>query len=225
MEAPAGFGKTTLVAQWRSALIGRRTFAWLSLDRGDDDPARLWWHIVCSLQRACPHLDSEDMLDELRAQVPDIAATVVPMLVNALAAVPDQVVLVLDDYHVISEPDCHEQIASLLLHLPSSALMVLITRSDPPLPLARMRASGDLAEIRMRELRFAPPEAAALVRAASDIELSPPDAADLVAGPTGGRRGYTSLRSLCSRTRHPPNSCVTSPAATGSLLISWPKRY
>jgi LuxR family transcriptional regulator, maltose regulon positive regulatory protein len=67
VEAPAGFGKTTLVAQWRSALIGRRTFAWLSLDRGDDDPARLWWHIVCSLQRACPDLDSEDMLDELRA--------------------------------------------------------------------------------------------------------------------------------------------------------------
>jgi LuxR family transcriptional regulator, maltose regulon positive regulatory protein len=90
------------------------------------------------------------MLDELRAQVPDIAATVVPMLVNALAAVPDPVVLVLDDYHVISQPDCPEQIASLLLHLPSSALMVLITRSDPPLPLARMRASGDLAESRMR---------------------------------------------------------------------------
>jgi hypothetical protein len=65
VEAPAGFGKTTLVAQWRSALIERRTFAWLSLDRDDDDPARLWWHIVCSLQRACPDLDGQDMLDEL----------------------------------------------------------------------------------------------------------------------------------------------------------------
>jgi LuxR family maltose regulon positive regulatory protein len=78
VEAPAGFGKTTLVAQWRSALIGRRTFAWLSLDRGDDDPARLWWHIGAHWL-ACPDL-IRDMLDELRAQVPDIAATVVPML-------------------------------------------------------------------------------------------------------------------------------------------------
>ena len=93
VEAPAGFGKTTLVAQWRSALIERRTFAWLSLDRGDDDPARLWWHIVCSLQRACPDLDGQGILDELRAQVPDITATVLPMLVNALTALPDPVVL------------------------------------------------------------------------------------------------------------------------------------
>ena len=199
VEAPAGFGKTTLVAQWRSALIERRTFAWLSLDRGDDDPARLWWHIVCSLQRACPDLDGQDMLDELRAQVSDITATVLPMLVNALAALPDPVVLVLDDYHVISEPDCHEQIAALLLHLPPSVLMVLITRSDPPLPLARMRASGDLAEIRMRELRFTPLEAAALVRAASDIELSPPEVADLVARADGWAAGiYLAALSLQS---------------------------
>ncbi len=189
VEAPAGFGKTTLVAQWRSAPIERRRFAWLSLDEGDDDPARLWWHVVCSLQRACPDLAGQDMLDELRAQVPDITATVLPMLSNALAALPDPVVLVLDDYHVISEPDCHEQTASLLSHLPSSALMVLITRSDPPLPLALMRARGTLAEIRMRELRFSPPEAAALVRAASDIELSPPDAADLVARADGWAAG------------------------------------
>ena len=199
VEAPAGFGKTTLVAQWRSAPIERRRFAWLSLDEGDDDPARLWWHVVCSLQRACPDLDGEDMLDELRAQVPDITATVLPMLINALAALPDPVVLVLDDYHVISEPDCHEQIASLLSHLPSSALMVLITRSDPPLPLALMRARGALAEIRMRELRFTPPEAAALVRTASDIELSPPDAADLVARADGWAAGiYLAALSLQS---------------------------
>ena len=164
------------------------------------------------------------MLDELRAQVPDITRTMLPMLVNALTALPGPVVLVLDDYHVISEPDCHEQIASLLLHLPPSALVVLITRSDPPLPLARMRASGDLAEIRMRELRFTPPEAAALVRAASGIELSPPDVADLVARADGWQRGYTWPHSPCRITRHPRDSCVTSPAATGSLSTSWPRR-
>ena len=220
VAAAAGFGKTTLVAQWRSALIERRTFAWLSLDRGDDDPARLWWHVVCSLQRACPDLDAEGMLGELRAQVPDITATVLPMLVNALAALPDPVVLVLDDYHVISEPDCHEQIASLLLRLPSSAQMVLITRSDPPLPLARMRASGDLAEIRMRELRFTPPEAAALVRAASDIELSPSDVADLVSRADGWAAGIH-LAALSLQSHPSPGEFVRNFSGTNRFIVNF----
>jgi LuxR family transcriptional regulator, maltose regulon positive regulatory protein len=220
VEAPAGFGKTTLVAQWRSAPIERRTFAWLSLDRGDDDPVRLWWHVVSSLQRACPDLGGQDMLDELRAQVSDITRTVVPMLVNAWAALPDPVVLVLDDYHVISAPDCHEQIAALLLHLPSSAQMVLITRSDPPLPLARMRAGGDLAEIRMRELRFTPPEAAALVRTASDIELSPPDVADLVARADGWAAGIY-LAALSLRSHPSPTDFVRNFTGDNRFIVDF----
>jgi LuxR family maltose regulon positive regulatory protein len=217
VEAPAGFGKTTLVAQWRSASIERRTFAWLSLDRGDDDPARLWWHVVCSLQRACPALDGQDMLDELRTQVPDISRTVLPRLLNALAALPDPVVLVLDDYHVLSEPECHQQIASLLLRLPSSVVIVLITRSDPALPLARMRASGELTEIRTRELRFTPPEAAALVRAASGVELSLPDVADLVARADGWAAGiYLAALSLRS---HPSSSDFVRNFTGGNRFI------
>ncbi len=118
VDAPAGFGKTTLVAQWRSSAIERRRFAWLSLDAGDDDPGRLWWHVVSALERACPELDGQDLRRALRTQVPDIADAVIPKLVTWLERLQEPVVLVLDDFHVIREPDCHQQVASLLLHLP-----------------------------------------------------------------------------------------------------------
>jgi LuxR family transcriptional regulator, maltose regulon positive regulatory protein len=197
VDAPAGFGKTTLVAQWRASPIEHRSFAWLSLDPGDDDPGRLWWHVVSALQRACPELPAGDILRALRAQAPDLAGTVLPMLINALATRSGQVVLVLDDYHVIREPACHEQVADLLLHLPASVLLVVITRADPPLPLARLRAAGDMVEIRMRELRFTGPEAAAFTRAVSGTELSPPDLADLVERTEGWPAGiYLAALSL-----------------------------
>jgi ATP/maltotriose-dependent transcriptional regulator MalT len=180
VEAPAGFGKTTLVAQWWSSPSEGRPFAWLSLDQGDDDPGRLWWHVACALYRACPGLDCAEVLRALRAQAPDIAGTVLPTLINALAALPDEVVLVLDDFHVIRERACLEQIASFLVHLPVTVQLVVITRTLPPLPLARLRAAGDLVEIGMRELRFAGPDAAAFLRAVSSVELSKPDLAQIV---------------------------------------------
>ena len=99
--APAGFGKSILVAQWRCSPAEGRRFGWVSLDPGDDDPGRLWWHLVCALQRACPRFDGEPVLRALHVQVPDFEATVLPMLANALAALAEPVVIVLDDYHVI----------------------------------------------------------------------------------------------------------------------------
>ena len=180
VEAPAGFGKTTLIAQWWSSASERRPFAWLSLDRGDDDPSRLWWHVACALYRACPGLDCAEVLRALRAQDPDITGTVLPTLINALAALPGEVVLVLDDFHVIRERACLEQIASFLVHLPATVQLVVITRAAPALPLARLRAVGDMVEIGMRELRFAGRDAAAFLHAVSGIELSKPDLAQIV---------------------------------------------
>jgi LuxR family transcriptional regulator, maltose regulon positive regulatory protein len=198
VDAPAGFGKTTLVAQWRSSTAEVRQFAWLSLDRGDDDPGRLWWYVVCALQRSCPGFDGGDILRTLRVQAPDITGEVLPLLLNDLAALAEPVVLVLDDYHVIQESRCHDQLAFLLLHLPPAAQVVLITRADPPLPLARMRAAGELAEFRARQLRFTPGHAAVLVRAISAAELGEPDMADLVerseGWPTGVFLAALSLR-------------------------------
>jgi LuxR family transcriptional regulator, maltose regulon positive regulatory protein len=173
--APAGFGKTILVAQWRASAMEHRAFAWLSLDRGDNDPSRLWLHIAHSLQRACPELDGDGILRALRIQARDITGTALPILANELAKLPAPVVLVLDDYHVITERSCHDQIAFLLLHLPPSAEIVLITRADPPLPIGRLRAAGEMVEIRVPELRFKSAEAAALVHNVSGIELSESD--------------------------------------------------
>ena len=197
VAAPAGFGKTTAVAQWRASMIEDRRFAWVSLDRGDDDPARLWWHVVSALQRACPEFGGEDVLRALRAQVPDIPGKVLPSLVNELAALRAPVVLVLDDYHVISEPSCHDQVAFLLSHLPATVQLVLVTRADPPLPLARLRAAGEMAEVRAPELRFAPAQAAALVRTVAAVDLSEPDLADLVERTEGWPAGvYLAALSL-----------------------------
>ena len=207
VDAPAGFGKTTLVAQWRSSTVDGRPFAWVSLDRGDNDPGRLWWHVVCALQRASPEFGSDEILRGLRVQVPDLAGTVLPMLVNELAALDEPVVLVLDDYHVIRDRSCHDQIAFLLLHLPLSAQIVVITRADPPLPLARLRAAGELVEIRTPELRFTPPEAAALVYAVCAVELSEPDVASLVERTEGWPAGVY-LAALSLRGHASPSAFV-----------------
>ena len=197
VEAPAGFGKTTLIAQWWSSPSERRSFAWLSLDRGDDEPGRLWWHIACALYRACPGLDGTNVLRALRAAAPDIEGTVLPMLINALAELPDEVVLVLDDYHVIRDRACLEQTASFLVHLPATVQLVVITRTTPALPLARLRAAGDLVELGMRELRFAAPDAAAFLHSVSGTELGQPDLDQIVQRTEGWPAGlYLAALSL-----------------------------
>ena len=128
VDAPAGFGKTTLVAQWRASAAARRPFAWVSLDSADNDPGRLWWHLVCAVQRVCPDFGAEEALGTLRVQVPEFTVTVLPCLVNALAALTAPVALVLDDYHVITERACHQQ-----LNLPARApAAVGPARADQP---------------------------------------------------------------------------------------------
>jgi LuxR family maltose regulon positive regulatory protein len=207
VEAPAASGKTTLVAQWRASTSEDRPFAWVSLDHGDDDLGRLWWYLVHALQRACPGFGGDEILRALRVQLPDITGNLMPILVNELAALQTPVVIVLDDYHVIRERSCHEQTAFLLLHLPPSVTLVIITRADPPLPLARLRAAGEMVEIRMRELRFAPEDAAVLVRDVSGVELSEPDLAVLLER-TEGWPGGLYLAALSLRGHPSPSAFI-----------------
>jgi len=207
VEAPAGFGKTILVAQWRGAASDNRSFAWVSLDQGDDDPTRLWWHVVSALERACPGLGDANLLRLLATQDPDIDGQLLPRLVNALAELSQPVALVLDDYHLVNAPRCREQVQFLLLNLITPAQMIIITRADPPLPLARLRTTGDLAEIGVNELRFTKDEAAALVDRVAAVRLGERDLADLIDRTEGWPAGVY-LAALSMRGRSDPGHFV-----------------
>jgi LuxR family maltose regulon positive regulatory protein len=220
VDAPAGFGKTTLVAQWRSSPGEGRRFAWVSLDRGDDDPDNLWWHVVSALQRACPEIDGDVILTALRAQTQDMAGSVLPILLNELAAVSAPVVLVLDDYHEIKNGICHDQVEFLLRHLPTSAQIVLITRADPPLPLGRLRAAGEMVEIRQRELHFTAADTAALVHAVAGIQLAESDLADLVARTEGWATGVH-LAALSLRGHPSPGAFVRQFAGENRFVVDF----
>ena len=160
--APAGYGKTVLLADW--ARSGGHPVAWLSLDAGDNDPARFWRHAVAALDRACPGTGGR-LAPLLGPPAPASFQGLVTALINDLAA--DEAVVVLDDYHVISSPQVHESVAFLAEHRPAGVCVVLASRSDPPLPLARLRARGQLTEMRVAELRFTPAEAAELLQQAA----------------------------------------------------------
>jgi len=174
--APAGSGKTALLADW--ARRGDRPVAWLSLDDGDNDPARFWRHAVAALDRARPGI-AERVGALLGPPAPASFAGLVTALINELAAAPGdgEVLLVLDDYHLIDAQQVHEPLVFLLEHLPPGVHLVLASRSDPPLPLARLRARGQLLELRAADLRFSSHEAAVLLREAAGPELSLTDAA------------------------------------------------
>jgi LuxR family transcriptional regulator, maltose regulon positive regulatory protein len=207
VEAPAGFGKTTLVAQWRAGTLESRPFAWISLDRGDNDPATLWWYISHALRRACPGLGSEPVPPDRPVEEREITGILLPGLINDLDALAAPVVLALDDYQDIIEPRCHEQISFLLQHLPSSAQIVLITRTAPPLPLAALRAAGDMIEIRGPALRFSAAEAALLVEAISGVHLGESDLAVLVERTEGWPAGLY-LAALSLRGQPSPGAFV-----------------
>ena len=166
--APAGFGKTALLADW--ARQCRCPVAWLSLDEGDNDPTRLWRHVAAALDRVRPGV-AERVGPLLGPPPPPTFEGVVTALINDLAAEPDQALLILDDYHVIEAPQVHAAFAFLLEHLPPGLRLVLASRTDPPLPLARLRARGELGELRDPELRFTAGEAAMLLRAAVGADL------------------------------------------------------
>jgi LuxR family transcriptional regulator, maltose regulon positive regulatory protein len=172
--APAGFGKTSLLADW--ARSDSRPIAWLGLDAGDNDPARFWRYVVAALNQAQPGL-AERLGPLLGPPAPRSFEGLVTALINEFAAQAgrDEVLLVLDDYHLVVADPVHESVAFLLENLPPGLLLVVSGRADPPLPLARLRARGQLAELRAAELRFTTDEAAALLGAAAGPVL--PDTA------------------------------------------------
>src|SRR6266704_2464409 len=197
VSAPAGSGKTALLADWAPA--GGRPVAWLSLDAGDNDPVRFWRHTVAALDRARPGI-GERVGSLLGPPAPASFEGLVTALVNDLAARPGdgEVLLVLDDYHLIDSQPVHTSLMFLLEHLPPGLRLVLASRADPPLPLARLRARGQLAELRADDLRFSADEAASLLREAIGADL-PGEAAAALAVRTEGWAAGLQLAGLSLR--------------------------
>jgi LuxR family transcriptional regulator, maltose regulon positive regulatory protein len=186
--APAGFGKTSLLADW--ARSGGQPVAWLGLDAGDNDPVRFWRYVVAALNQAQPGI-AERLRPLLGPPAPRSFEGLVTALINELAAQAgqDEVLLVLDDYHLVDAGPVHESVAFLLENLPPGLLLVVSGRADPPLPLARLRARGQLAELRAAELRFTTDEAATLLGAVAGQVLSDTAVVTLTARTEGWAAG------------------------------------
>lgn len=178
VSAPAGFGKTTLLAEWLGATSGGdRRVAWLSLDPADNEPASFWTGVVATLQSAVPGIGSAAL--ELIASMPLPTEGVLTSVLNDLAAALEDVWLVLDDYHLVGSHEVGNGMVFLLEHLPPHVHVVISTRADPDLPLSRWRAGGDLVEIRAAELRFTPEEAASYLNEVAGLDLAAADVAAL----------------------------------------------
>ena len=179
ISAPAGFGKTTLLAEWLAAApAGRRSVAWLSLDQADNQPVTFWTYLITALQTVIPGIGASALSLLQEPQPPPIETVLAPLL-NELSAVSDDIVQVLDDEHLVDARDIQGGIAFFLEHLPPRIHLVIATRADPALPLARLRARGELVEIRAADLRFTPGEAAAYLNEVMGLDLTAPDIAAL----------------------------------------------
>jgi LuxR family maltose regulon positive regulatory protein len=182
ISAPAGFGKTTVVSEWLAGCA--QPAAWLSLDEGDNDPARFLTYFIAALGQAegIEANIGEGALGMLQSPQPPLTEAVLTSLLNEIAALPDRLVLILDDYHLIEAQPIHDALTFLLEHLPPPERglhLVIATREDPSFPLARLRVRGQLTEVRATDLRFTTSEAAEFLDQTMDLSLSTEDVAAL----------------------------------------------
>jgi len=203
VTAPVGFGKTTLVQSWCART--EVAVAWMSLDAADNDPIRLWTYVAASLERVRPGL-GRPALSSLRT--PGVAPdTVVDRLLSGVTAYRSELAIVFDDLHVLTDEACVRSFAHLVEHLPPNVHVVATTRSDPALPLGRLRANGTLGEIRARDLAFSRDEARTLLVEGEGVELDP-DNVELLVERTEGWPAGLYLASLWLRDLEDPNASV-----------------
>jgi len=169
ISAPAGFGKTTLVSEWVAGC--ERPAAWLSLDDGDNDPARFLTYLVAALQTIAQNIGA-GVLGVLQSPQPPPIESILTALLNEITTVPEDFVLILDDYHVIDSKAVDHALTFLLEHQPPQMHLVIATREDPDLPLARLRAQGQMTELRAADLRFTASEAAEFLNRVMGLNLS-----------------------------------------------------
>jgi LuxR family transcriptional regulator, maltose regulon positive regulatory protein len=199
VSAPPGWGKTTLLAEWADDSREQRPFAWLTLDRADNDPVRFWGYVIEAL-RTCEPSIGDASLSALGVSGTAPVEVVLPTLINELAGLDRRLVLALEDYHLITSAEIHEGMGFLVERLPSTLEIVIATRLDPPLPLARLRSRGEMVEVRADELRFDVEEAGELLRFTLGEGLSDDDVVRLVARTEGWAAGlYLAALSLSGR--------------------------
>ena len=182
IAAPAGFGKTTLISAWVADCD--RKAAWLSLDESDSDPTRFLTYLMSALQKIAPNI-GEGVMGVLQSPQPPPIEAILTALLNEIATIPDSFILVLDDYHLIDAKPVDNCLSFLLDHLPPHMYLVISTREDPPLPLARLRVRDQLTELRASDLRFTPAEAAEFLKGVMGLDLSGEDVTALEARTEG----------------------------------------
>ena len=217
ISAPAGFGKTTLLSGWL-AEGGHRSVAWLSLDEGDRQASVFWTYAITALQTVVPGIGAAALPLLRSARVP--IDTVLATLLNELGAVPDEIHLVLDDYHLVDGPDIETGVGFLLEHLPPHVHLVISSRADPALPLARLRARGELVEIRAADLRFTMDEATDYLNDVIGLELTANDVAALT-GRTEGWIAALQLAALSMRGRADVTGFIAGFAGDDRYIVDY----
>jgi LuxR family maltose regulon positive regulatory protein len=198
IAAPAGYGKTTIVTQWLASVFRPASVAWISLDMSDNEPVRLWTDIANALDRAgC--VIARDIPGFIASGGHDMVTAVLPRIVDAIAALAEDVTVVVDDFDSVRSAECNEQIDFFIKHLPANSHLVLITRADPTLRLGRLRAAGQLSEIRADDLAFNSDEASSLL-VADGVQLSGNGLSELMRRTEGWPAGlYLATLSLTGR--------------------------
>jgi LuxR family transcriptional regulator, maltose regulon positive regulatory protein len=221
ISAPTGYGKTTLLAHWRQVEEAEVPFAWVSLDEQDNDSIRLWRHIVEALRQVVPEEEEfgADVLLGMSAVGQRVVETTLPTLINEIAELPYPVVLVLDDYQFVTEEGSHDSVAFFLEHLPENIHVVISGRSDPPLPLGRLRARGEMNEIRAEQLTFSEDEADCLLNEKMGLGIGPDDLSVLLERTEGWPAGIY-LASLSLQNKEDKHAFIESFSGSNRYIVA-----
>jgi LuxR family maltose regulon positive regulatory protein len=225
IAAPAGFGKTTLLSAWRATAAGSALpFGWVSLDSADNDPLRFWSYVITALDTLAPGVGTTALALLQSPQPPPLEAVLTSVLnaFSAASAVPPvrDSALILDDYHVITAPAIHDTLALFLEYLPPQLHLVILTRADPALPLARLRARGTVTELHASDLRFTPQEGAAFLNQVMGLSLNRADLAALEARTEGWVAGLQ-LAALAMRDHQDRSGFIRSFGGSNRYIVDY----
>jgi LuxR family maltose regulon positive regulatory protein len=219
LSAPAGFGKTTMLTEWLASLAAELPcVGWLSLDARDNDPALFWTYLVTAIQTAVDDVGADAL--RLLMSSPSSVESALAALLNDLDGLTSELILVLDDYHLIQAPEVHEGMAFLLEHQPARLHLVVATRVDPPLPLARTRARGQLLEIRAVDLRFTAEESAAYLNETMGLGLTDRDV-EALDGRTEGWIAALQLAALSMQGRADVGTFIADFAGDDRYIVDY----